>query len=87
MERVDAAFIRQTQNTLDLAHQLGGIPIEFKGPDVGSAVAAFAKEYAITYVVLGRTQRPWYRRWFGQSVLDKMLRAMPDVDFLVVDTG
>src|SRR5262249_23716098 len=44
------------------------------------------REYGITYVVLGRTRRPWYRLWFGQSPLDQLLRKVPDVDVLVVDT-
>jgi two-component system sensor histidine kinase KdpD len=84
--RVEAATQRQITNTLTLAHQLGGIPLTFKGSDVISTIAAFVKEYGITHVVMGRTQRPWYRRWFGQSVLDRLLRTIRVVDVLVVDT-
>jgi two-component system sensor histidine kinase KdpD len=36
---------------------------------------------------MGRSQRPWYRRWFGQSVLDRLLRTISGVDVLVVDGG
>jgi two-component system sensor histidine kinase KdpD len=43
------------------------------------------REYGITHVVLGRTQLPWYRRWFGQSPLDRLLAAVPGVDVVVVD--
>ena len=75
---------RQLTNTLSLAHQLGGVPMTFKGIDVVSTIATFVKEYAVTLVLLGRTQRPWYARWFGQSVLDRLLQALPDVDVLVV---
>ncbi len=82
-ERVDARTQRQVSNMLLLAQQLGAIPMTFKGPDVVSTIAAFVKEYAITHVVLGRSQRPWYRRWFGQSVLDRLLMVIPDVDVLV----
>ena len=56
----------------------------FKGSDVVSTIAAFVSEYGITHIVMGRSQRPWYRRWFGQSVLDRLLRAVPDIDVLVV---
>jgi K+-sensing histidine kinase KdpD len=31
-----------------------------------------------------RSKRPWYRRMFQASVLDRLLRALPDVDVLVV---
>ncbi len=86
-ELVDAATQRRTANTLALAHQLGGVPMTFKGADLVSTVAAFVKEYAITHVLLGRTQRPWYSRWFGQSVLDCLLRAVRGVDVVVVDSS
>jgi two-component system sensor histidine kinase KdpD len=59
----------------------------FKGSEVVSTIAAFAKEYGITHVVLGRTRRPWYRRWFGQSVLDRLLQALPGVDVVVGASG
>jgi two-component system sensor histidine kinase KdpD len=87
LTRIDAATQRQISNTMDLAQQLGGIPMTFKGGDVVSAIAAFAKEYGITHVVLGRSRRPWYRRWFGQSVLDRLLRVLPDADVLVGGGG
>ena len=56
----------------------------FKGADVASTISAFAKEYGITHIVMGRSGRPWYRRWFGQSVLDGVLHAVPDADVVVV---
>jgi two-component system, OmpR family, sensor histidine kinase KdpD len=84
MERIDAATQRQIANSLDLARQLGAVPLEFKGSDVVSAIVTFAKEYGITHILMGRSLRPWYRRWFGQTVLDRLLRALPGVDVLVV---
>lgn len=85
MERIDAVTQRRVANTLALVQQLGGVPMSFKGGDVVSTIAAFVKEYGITHVIMGRTQRPWYRRWFGQSVLDRLLRAVRGVDVVVVD--
>jgi two-component system, OmpR family, sensor histidine kinase KdpD len=84
MERIDAATQRRVSNALALAHQLGGVPMTFKGTDVVGTIVAFAEEYAITHIVMGRTQRPWYRRWFGQSVLERLLRALPEVDVTIV---
>jgi two-component system sensor histidine kinase KdpD len=86
-DRVAAAVQRQTGNTLALAHQLGAVPMTFKGSEVVGTIAAFVKEYGITHVLLGRSQRPWYRRWFGQSVLDRLLRAIPAVDVIVVGSS
>jgi two-component system sensor histidine kinase KdpD len=87
IERVPAVVQRQTANTLALAHQLGAVPLQYKGADVVGTIAAFVKEYSITHILIGRTRRPWYRRWFGQSVLDRLLRAVPNVDVIVVGSG
>jgi two-component system, OmpR family, sensor histidine kinase KdpD len=87
LDKVAAATQRKTANALALAHQLGGVPMTFKGDDVVSTIAAFAREYGITHLLMGRTLRPWYRRWFGQSVLDRLQQAVRGADITVVDTG
>jgi two-component system sensor histidine kinase KdpD len=84
LHRIDAATQRRISNTLTLTQQMGGTPMQFKGDDVVSAAAAFAAEYGITHIVIGRTQRPWYRRLFGQSVLEGLAAALPQVDLIVV---
>jgi two-component system sensor histidine kinase KdpD len=84
--RVDAATQRQIADALALAHQLGGVPMNYGGKDFASAVAQFVREYSIGHILLGRSQRPWYRRWFGQSPLEALLRAVRGVDVTVVDT-
>lgn len=84
LTRISAAIQRQISNNLVLVQQLGGIEMTFKGADVVKTIAAFAREYRITHIVMGRTQRPWYRRIFGQSVLDNLLLAIPEADVLVV---
>jgi two-component system sensor histidine kinase KdpD len=86
-EHVDAATQRQVGNNLDLARQLGGTSLAFKGADLISTITAFVKEYGITHVVLGRTRQPMYRRWFGRSILDRLLQVIPGVDVIVVDNS
>jgi two-component system sensor histidine kinase KdpD len=84
LHRIDAATQRRITNTLTLTQQMGGTPMTFKGRDVVSTVAAFAAEYGITHIVMGRSKRPWFRRWVGQSVLEGLLQAIPSVDVIVV---
>jgi two-component system sensor histidine kinase KdpD len=86
-EKIDAATERRLADSLTLAQHLDGIPMRFKGPDLPSAVAEFVREYGITHVVVGRSQRPWYRRLFGPSLLDRLVRAVPGADVVVVDTS
>ncbi|MBS0266281.1 MAG: universal stress protein [Planctomycetes bacterium] len=84
LHRIDAATQRRISNTLTLTQQMGGTPMTFKGSDVVSTAAAFAQEYGITHVIIGRTQQPWYQRWLGKSVLDGLVAALPKVDVIVV---
>jgi len=87
IDRIDAATQRKIADTQQLAHQLGAVPMTYgTGKDFPSAVADFVHEYAVTHVVLGRSQRPWYWSWFGPSNLDRLLRTIRGVDVLIVDT-
>jgi two-component system sensor histidine kinase KdpD len=87
MERIDATTQRQVADSLAIAQQLGGVPMQWRGTDFASAVAGFVREYSITHIVMGRSGRPWWQRWFSASALDQLLQAVPGVDVLVVDTG
>ncbi|MBN9121214.1 MAG: universal stress protein [Planctomycetes bacterium] len=86
-EKIDAATERRLADSLALAQQLDGIPMRFKGASLPGAVAAFVREYGITHVVVGRSQRPWYQRLFAPSLLDQLTRAVPNVDVVVVGTA
>jgi two-component system sensor histidine kinase KdpD len=87
LEHLDHTLVRRIENNLALAHQLGGVRMTFKGQEVVSTIAAFVKEYGISQILMGRTLRPWYRRWFGQSILDRLLARIPGVDVTIVDTA
>jgi two-component system, OmpR family, sensor histidine kinase KdpD len=86
LEKIDAATQREIHNNLELARQLGGTSFQFKGEEKVSTIASFVSEYGITHLLLGRSRQPRYRRWFGRSVLDRLLPAVPGVDVMVVDT-
>ncbi|MCC7424201.1 MAG: universal stress protein [Planctomycetaceae bacterium] len=83
LTKIEAAVQRQISNTLALVQQLGGVPMTFKGSDVVDAISTFVREYGITHIVLGRSRRPWFRQWFGMSVLDRILARVPETDVLV----
>jgi two-component system, OmpR family, sensor histidine kinase KdpD len=85
LTRIDAATQRILSKNLELAQQLGGIPMTFRGPDVASTIWAFAQEYAIKIIVMGRTRQPWYRQIVRGSILDKLMKITKDVDFVIID--
>ena len=84
-DKIDAATQRVIANNLELASQLGGTSLQFKGTDLVNAIDAFVKEYGVTHIVLGRSQRPWYRRLIRQSVVDRLVQTVRGVDVVVVD--
>jgi len=81
--RINAATQRRITDTLTLAQQLNGVPMQFSGSNVSEAISGFAQEYGITHIVVGRPNRPWYRRWFGPSLFDRLLRAVPGATVIV----
>lgn len=85
LTRIDAATQRAIGKNLELAQQLGGIPMTFRGRDVASTIAAFAREYGIKAIVMGKSRQPWYRRILGPSILEQLLVALEGIDVLVVD--
>ncbi len=84
LTRIDAATQRLLSKNLELAQQLGGIPMTFRGQDVASTMLAFAREYAIKIVVVGKSRQPWYRRLHG-SILDRLARQAEGFDILIAD--
>jgi len=85
LTRIDAATQRFLSKNLELAQQLGGIPMTFRGPDVASTLWAFAQEYAIKVVVIGKSRQPWLRRLTHSSILDRLMRVTKDMDIIIVD--
>lgn len=85
LTKTDAATHRAIAKNLELAQQLGGIPMTFRGPDVARTILAFAAEYGIRVVVMGKSNRPWHRRLFGASILERLIRESRGIDVTIVD--
>ena len=85
LTRVDAATQRVLGKNLELAQQLGGIPMTFRGLDVASTISAFSREYEIKVIIIGKSLQPWHRRVLRGSILDRLLGETSGVDVLIVD--
>jgi two-component system sensor histidine kinase KdpD len=85
LTRIDAATHRVLNNNLELARQLGGIPMHARGPDIASMMWAWAQEYAIKVIVIGKSRQPWYRRLTRTSILDRLMKITNDIDIYVID--
>ncbi len=85
LTRIDAATQRNLSKTLELARQLGAVPMQFRGPDVVSTMWAFAQEYGIKVVVIGKSRQPWYRRLTRTSILERLMKETTGIDIYVID--
>lgn len=85
LTRIDAATQRILGKNLELAQQLGGIAMTFKGRDVTSTITAFAQEYDIRVLVMGKSHQPWHRRLLGPTIVERLVRALGGVDILIAD--
>jgi two-component system, OmpR family, sensor histidine kinase KdpD len=57
----------------------------FRGPDVVGTILAFAREYGILVIVMGKSRQPWFRRLLGSSILERILREAEGIDLVIVD--
>jgi two-component system, OmpR family, sensor histidine kinase KdpD len=85
LTRIDAGTQRLIGKHLELAQQLGGIPMTFRGHDVASTILAFAREYAIKIIVVGKSRQPWYKRIPYGSILERLERNSEGFDILIAE--
>jgi two-component system, OmpR family, sensor histidine kinase KdpD len=63
---------------------MGGLVISLKHENVARALIAFAREYGITHVVVGRPGRRHLFQRFQATVYERILEELPEVDLVVV---
>jgi two-component system sensor histidine kinase KdpD len=52
--------------------------------DVAGALTRFAAQKGVTLVLVGRTHRSWWKRLRQGTVVERLLKASPGLDVLVV---
>ncbi|MDD5200131.1 MAG: universal stress protein [Terrimicrobiaceae bacterium] len=82
--RIDAEAQRRVADTLETAQKMGGLVILLKQEDVAQALIAFAREYGITHIVLGRRRSTRFWKPWTPTLQEQLLSALPDVDLIVV---
>ena len=82
--RIDATAQRHIADTLETAQKMGGLVISLKHENVAEALIAFAREYGITHIVLGRSGGRKLLRWFEPTLVERILKELPEVDLFVV---
>ncbi len=83
-ERIDSSSLRSLTENIRLAKELGAEVVRLEGTDVVAALADFARSKGITHAVFGRTGQSRLQERIRGSILAEFMRAVPEVDVLVV---
>ena len=73
--------------SLALAQGLGAEVETRSGPDLAGVALAVAKARNVTHIVIGRAERPGWRRWFGHPLSLELLRRAPGFALHVVPSS
>ena len=71
---------------LRLAQRLGAEPVLIPGADVVETVIDYARANNVTTIVLGKTNKPWWRRLFAGSVMKTMIEKAGGINIHVVES-
>jgi two-component system sensor histidine kinase KdpD len=71
-------------DVLRLAESLGATTVTLGGASVADELLQYARTRNVTRVVVGRTSRSSWRRWFQPSPIARLLRRQTDLDVIVV---
>ncbi len=82
--RIDATTQRHLSDTLETAQKMGGLVIVLKQEQVAAALIAFAREYGITHIVLGKPHPKKLRNFFMPSLHEQIIKELSDVDVILV---
>ncbi len=82
--QIDAEAQRRVIETLETAQKMGGMVISLKHVNIAQALISFAREYGITYVVLGRPGRRKVLHLFRPALHEVLLKELPAIDLVVV---
>ena len=87
--RIDATTQRHLSDTLETAQKMGGLVIVLKQEQVAPALIAFAREYGITHIVLGKPHPKklwnfWKPNFFKPTLHEQIIKELSDVDVILV---
>jgi two-component system sensor histidine kinase KdpD len=71
-------------NTLRMAERMRAKVATIQGNSVINAVTEFATKNNITKIIIGKSQKNWWRRLFSQPLVDQLIRRSEHFDVYVV---
>ena len=75
---------RQLIATISMAKELGAEVVTLQAHDVVRALLDFARTHGVGHIVIGRSERPWWRRFLGRNMIDRLVHEARGFDLHIV---
>jgi two-component system sensor histidine kinase KdpD len=86
-DRIDSEAQRHLLANIELARELGAEVVRLQARDPVPALIDFARSHGVGHLVIGRSNRPWWRQLLARSVPLRLLREAHDLDVHIVSVG
>jgi two-component system, OmpR family, sensor histidine kinase KdpD len=83
-DRIDSETQRHLFANIDKAKELGAETVRLKGSDPVQAILDFARSHNIGHILVGRSQKPQWKQWFGRSIPLRLVREGTQFDIHIV---
>jgi two-component system sensor histidine kinase KdpD len=83
-EHLSANEAANLDSNLRLAEDLGATVVRLEGHEVAAAIAGYVRAEHVTQVIVGHPARARWQTLIRGSVIDQLLRLLPDVDIHVI---
>jgi two-component system sensor histidine kinase KdpD len=82
--RIDAEIQRRLFATIEKARELGAEVVRLQSKDPVTAAVDFARSHGVGHIMIGRTYKPWWKRWLGRSIMHRFIEESDGFDLHVV---
>lgn len=82
--RIDAEAQRHLHTNIEKARELGAEVVRLQARDPVPALLDFAKSHSVSHIIIGRSLQPLWRRLFGHSFVDRMVKAAAGFDLHII---
>lgn len=82
--RIDSEAQRHLLQNIEKARELGAEVVRVQASDPVTGLLDFARSHGVGLMIVGRTEQPWWKRWMGRSVDQRLVREAHGLDVLVV---
>lgn len=83
-ERIDAEAQRHLHDNIARARELGAEVVRLKARDPVPCLIDFARSHSVGHIIIGRSNRPWWRQVLGRSVPLRLVRQAAGFDVHIV---